>query len=362
MGTVRTLLAIAVVFSHCYGFMFVGGRLAVQMFYAISGFLISYILIEARAYATARSFYANRCLRLFPIYWLVAAVALAMNGLEYAVTGSNAWLGVLRDIDPLGRIALLVSNVTLFGQDWIMFTAVHDGAIGLSTNFRESEIEVWKGLLVPQAWTLGVELSFYLVAPLILHRRVLLIGLLLGSLVLRGVLIKLGFGGIDPWTYRFFPTELALFLIGALSHQLLAPRYARLPATRLDRASVVATAGIGVYIAVFAALPMRSLQTLLLLGGFVLVLPLLFRFQSRHRWDRWIGELSYPIYIAHLAVIFPLERLLPRFGIADQTLASALIVVATTIVVAHLLNRIVGARIERMRDRFRSRQPARAQD
>lgn len=358
MGTVRTLLAIAVVFSHCYGFMFVGGRLAVQMFYAISGFLISYILVEARAYATARSFYANRFLRLFPIYWLVAIIALVMNGLEFAITGSNAWVSVLREIDPLGRIALVISNLTLLGQDWIMFTAVHDGAIVLSTNFRESEIPVWKGLLVPQAWTLGVELSFYLIAPLVLHRRALVIGLLLASLALRGLLITLGFGGVDPWTYRFFPTELALFLIGALSHQVLAPRLSRLSASQIDKASIAATAFITVYVALFAMLPMRGLQTLLLIGSFVVLLPLLFRFQSTHRWDRRIGELSYPIYIVHLAVIFPLEHLLPPLGIAKQTLPSALIVVATTIAVADLLNRVVGARIEQMRDRVRRRQPA----
>ena len=45
MGTLRFLLAITVLLSHTYGHIFTGGRLAVQMFYIISGFLISYILI-----------------------------------------------------------------------------------------------------------------------------------------------------------------------------------------------------------------------------------------------------------------------------------------------------------------------------
>ena len=50
MGTIRLLLALAVVLSHSYGYLLVGGRLAVQMFYIISGYLISYILIEAKSY------------------------------------------------------------------------------------------------------------------------------------------------------------------------------------------------------------------------------------------------------------------------------------------------------------------------
>jgi hypothetical protein len=40
--------------------------------------------------------------------------------------------------------------------------------------------------------------------------------LLAASLALRGVLIATGIGLGDPWTYRFFPTELALFLLGSL--------------------------------------------------------------------------------------------------------------------------------------------------
>lgn len=38
MGVLRFILAISVVFAHTYGFLFVGGRLAVQLFYMISGF------------------------------------------------------------------------------------------------------------------------------------------------------------------------------------------------------------------------------------------------------------------------------------------------------------------------------------
>jgi peptidoglycan/LPS O-acetylase OafA/YrhL len=48
MGTLRTLLAISVVFAHSFGFVFVGGRNAVQLFYMISGFLISFVIVEKK--------------------------------------------------------------------------------------------------------------------------------------------------------------------------------------------------------------------------------------------------------------------------------------------------------------------------
>ena len=56
MGSLRTFLALTVVLSHSYGHIFVGGRLAVQLFYIISGFLISYILLEANSYKSLKGF------------------------------------------------------------------------------------------------------------------------------------------------------------------------------------------------------------------------------------------------------------------------------------------------------------------
>jgi peptidoglycan/LPS O-acetylase OafA/YrhL len=54
-------------------------------------------------------------------------------------------------------------------------------------------------VIVP-AWTLGVELSFYLKAPFVLARRRLLLLLLAGSVVLRLWLIGIGVGLSDPWS------------------------------------------------------------------------------------------------------------------------------------------------------------------
>ena len=147
----------------------------------------------------------------------------------------------------------------------------------------------------PQAWTLGVELSFYLIAPFLLVRKNLIVSILICSLILRVYLIQIGIGNKDPWTYRFFPTELALFLLGACSHQFLRPFYER-NNLNTDKFTTFITLGIFLYCAFFFLLPYKLLNTLLLITLFIAALPYLFKFQSRSSWDRKVGELSYPIY------------------------------------------------------------------
>ena len=86
MGMLRTLLALSVVLDHLGGGTtdwLVGGRLAVQLFYVISGFLISYVLTATDHYRGAPGrFYANRALRLYPVYLAVAALTLLADVAE----------------------------------------------------------------------------------------------------------------------------------------------------------------------------------------------------------------------------------------------------------------------------------------
>ena len=79
MGTLRTLFALAVVLAHpTGGFEFsVGARGAVQLFYVISGFLISYVLTEARSYRTGRRL---RC--VVPKDITVARIAASGNSIS----------------------------------------------------------------------------------------------------------------------------------------------------------------------------------------------------------------------------------------------------------------------------------------
>lgn len=354
MGLIRTLLALTVVFAHLPlngGDVFVGGQSAVQLFYMISGFLICHVLRTNAGYASALNFYASRALRIYPGYFAVALATLLLSPWLYPeltdfyrqASTSVAWLPAL-------------ANVTLLGQDLVMFTAVEQGQLVLSTDFRQSPIQVWHGLLVPQAWTLGVELSFYLIAPFALRSNRRILVLLAASLALRLWLHRVGLGSHDPWRYRFFPAELSLFLLGALSNRLLLPRFETMLTARARSAlALLLTLLMLALILAYGFLPDNLPgQRAALFLVMVVSLPALFVFQNRHRWDRRIGEWSYPLYIGHMLVVWSADRLL---GPPQQHLVAvySVAVAAAAIAFAVMLNHTIVEPVERLRQRFTRR-------
>ncbi|EAU54515.1 acyltransferase family protein [Mariprofundus ferrooxydans] len=356
MGLIRTLLALSVVLVHVPGYQaaLVGGQFAVQLFYMISGYLISYILVENKRYEKISDFYFSRYLRLYPVYFVVALLTL----LTYLMINSS-YFGLYASLPWQASTELILSNTFLFGQDYVMFSAIKNGALVFASNFQDSEVSLWAGLLVPQAWTLGLELSFYLIAPFILHSRKLLIGLLLLSLSLRAYLISIGIGLNDPWTYRFFPTELLFFILGALSHQFLSKLYSQwFEESRLKKAAMVSTLAFVAYLLIFPYIPnvagvgnIAKISMLFVL--FFFALPFFFTFQNMHKLDGKIGDLSYPIYISHVLVIFVLGSLFDRDIISRGF--PMLATVAACIVFAFMLDTVVSKKVELIRVRFKAK-------
>ncbi|MCX6311853.1 MAG: acyltransferase, partial [Bacteroidetes bacterium] len=75
MGSIRTLLALSVVVFHSYfifGERLIGGLVAVQAFYLISGFYMAMILNEKykAGKGSYKLFITNRFLRIYPAYWV----------------------------------------------------------------------------------------------------------------------------------------------------------------------------------------------------------------------------------------------------------------------------------------------------
>jgi peptidoglycan/LPS O-acetylase OafA/YrhL len=359
MGTLRTLLALSVMLAHLHWPLLVGGQVAVQLFYVISGFLISYVLLERRTYLRKRTFWLNRLLRLYPIYAVVAVASLVL------VVGarSRGWhlefLNVYGQAPPAAAGLLAVTNVTLLGQDWWWFLGVRDQHLALFADFRASEVALWKGLVVQQAWTLGLELTFYGLAPFVLGRTRLTVALLAGALGVRLWLFHIGLGTSDPWSYRFFPAEVALFLAGSLAHQHLYPLVCGWPERWLGPLATLATAMLLFAIVAYPWLPgPEPLWRLALLLVAVVAVPLTFAFQARHAWDRRVGELSYPLYICHMLVIKGVGAMAPGLGMLGRASFTAVCLVAS-LAVAWALARLVAAPVERFRERFKAH-PSRA--
>ena len=366
MGALRTLFAIAVVFGHSFGYVFVGGQNAVQLFYMISGFLISYVLVECKAYPSMKIFYINRFLRIYPIYLFIALLTLFLLLLTPAIDNDVGFTEVYQSAPFFANLLLIISNAIVFFQDWVMFAGVENGHLVFSSNFYASEIKLWHGLLVPQAWSLGVEFTFYLFAPYILFNKSRMLSLLGISVFLRIILVHTGLGANDPWTYRFFPTELAVFLLGACSHQFLLPLYRRIfSQEKLNVFTKNATWALIIVTIIFSFIPIsESIKSQIFFVLFFTLMPFAFIFSSRVQWDKLIGELSYPIYISHIFILHIIIYFYCDF-LAIQVLnyhenvsqlakfIISLITVILSILFSILLNRYIANPVDMIRKRFK---------
>jgi peptidoglycan/LPS O-acetylase OafA/YrhL len=205
---------------------------------------------------------------------------------------------------------LVLTNITIFGQDVVMFLGLdkHTGLLYFTSNFYQSDPQVFRFLLIPQAWSIGVELLFYLLAPIIVTRKTrYLFGIIGLSLFIRIGLIYLGYHN-DPWSYRFFPTELAFFVSGALSYRI----YNYLKRYKLGYSNFYFILMFLIsFTILFQYIPVNNyIKMGLYYISVVLCIPFAFIFNKDNKIDQKIGELSYPIYISHYLVIAVLSNML----------------------------------------------------
>jgi peptidoglycan/LPS O-acetylase OafA/YrhL len=304
MGTLRTLLALCVIAVHTGLGVGVGGRLAVQAFFIISGFLISYVLTTNPSYAQPKKFYKNRLLRLLPSFWLVSITTLILACIfPHLSPFSNFW--DIQTHAPAFAVTIInFSNIFLIGGELPTFLAVTGGQLHLSANFLISDLPLYQGLLVPPAWSLSLEIIFYALAPLLARKLWLQFLVFSGGQALRLLLIFVGIGQSDPWNYRLIFAELGTFVLGMFAQRYLGPlteKYIHFRRELVERFSLVA---ISIVVIGYGLIPVSgAVKTLLFLAVLLLSLPYLFTLQQRSRLDNIIGSLSYPTYIWHWLIV-----------------------------------------------------------
>jgi peptidoglycan/LPS O-acetylase OafA/YrhL len=320
MGTLRFIFAFTVLISHgqpLFGLYFVGPVVAVQSFFIISGFYMSLVLNEKYEGAGSyKVFITNRFLRIFPPYWAICFLMFLACVIFYFVFNEGLMLGLyidfLEQLRAIPFLYMVFSNLFIFGQDVLMFMKIDPaGGLAFSSDFMKSSQAdglppTFLFLLVPQAWSLSTELFFYLMAPFLVRRgAVFLLPVIFLSLAVRFYLHGQGFTN-DPWSYRFFPSELAFFLSGALSYKI----YRGLKKSGLNQyISAPVFISMLLLTLLFQFLPQTGLAGLIVKEWvyyvlLVLAIPVLFLLTNRNRVDNYLGELAYPVYISHLFVFF----------------------------------------------------------
>jgi peptidoglycan/LPS O-acetylase OafA/YrhL len=367
LGTLRILLAIAVAGGHSpYGYQFVEGATAVEGFFVISGFFITLVLCENPAYRDTLKFYLSRYLRLWPMYFVCAVATLLLSSWNEFSFGdqSISYVEAFRRLDWLGKFYVLFSNLTMFFQEWSLFLQAdwQTGVLSLTSDFNAGTTPiVYKLLWDAPAWSLSIELVFYLIAPFIVRSPMRVICLTAASLAVR-IFTARHFALQDPWGSRFMPSELCMFGFGSLAYHF--HRMVMWGPAAIRRSTMTVIGILGMSFLIVATMFHRDLSglwqsspalmlysPLFLLAVAAFVGPI-FALTRSSRLDRWLGDMSHPIYLSHVPV-FAAMTALGRLGSPISYVVGLLV----TVLISAALLRLVDAPVSRFRKSQLNAQP-----
>ena len=329
----RAIAVTAVVMYHLGISWIPGGFLGVDLFFVISGYVITRLILDSINQSSAldlRAFYAARLRRIYPGFlfmvictiifigvWAPEAIKRFLSDLPYALTGTINWLLVARHQDYFETVG--------------------------------------RPPLLQHTWSLAVELQFYLIWPIILLTvlkyfgkkniaRIALIIAMVSGTTLFFVSLQLDQSNAQQISHIYFGTDthsLGLFLGSALAvswiPQNLSADIEKRAQDVIDGIGVVGLLGL-ISTFLFIEESNASLYRIAFpLAGIFGCLVIISLVHPASRFApiistapfRWIGQRSYGIYIWHW-VIFQVTR--PSVDLSGQTwalyLARVLLVLA----------------------------------
>lgn len=323
-GTFRFLLALAVALGHARSMapeavghfisVWAVGTIGVLAFFVLSGFIISEAL---NTFYRDRPgpFIANRLLRLVPPYLAALIISLGLH-LLFITTPADAY-----------------SSRNLAHQLLLLF--ISWGPEPPSYYF------------VRYIWAVSVELWFYFIYAVLFFSLIEKRNSGLGALLLFVASILAAYAAKRSEVSWIYPIWMApYFLLGVALHWLAIKR--NMFAAAATGLSSVATAwhvydwygrtstGIGAAFVVLVLAAGVGLLALVQLGP------------SLRRIDSWLGDLSYPLYLNHFAVLALFKVILPSTGIILWLSAGA-----ASCAVAVLAHYLVEPQIHALRTRLR---------
>ena len=324
---IQALRAVAVIMVLLFHARFLpGGFIGVDIFYVISGYLITGLLvreIDATGRLNISAFYQRRIKRLLPTSFFVLVITALLSWLLLPEINRSE-LG--RD---LAAAAAYVSNYLFawWQNDYQNLNATPSPFI--------------------HYWSLAVEEQFYLIWPILIliltriSRRRLISGI--ATITLVSFLLSVYMVTTAPiWAFYSLPTRAWELGVGAL--------LIFLPKDIFKNRSVASIT------------PILSLATLLLasfrfnqrtsfpgLNALAPVLacalliatisqwPRVFNYLANSFLTQWLGKISYPLYLWH----WPLLILPSSYLARELTVMERMLCIALTVLLAHLTNRFI---------------------
>lgn len=273
----RAICACAVMLHHDHVLKWEhAGGFAVQVFFALSGWLIGGMLLKLGRDELPRFFF-NRAIRIWVPYYIAAAILLTLSMLREPITAK--WMEIV--------VYKLTFVYNLFGTPQL-------------AEFREAMPQ--KGTL-SHFWSVNAEEQFYLVAPLLLVLGAKYFG--------RTTVVWLALA-LVAWLTNTY----AAIVFGVLA-AVIVSRYGSVHLTRPGRI----TLGIVLLLSMMCFISGANYDSIAPFAGLAIVL-LLATPGHQHPMGQLFGGMSYPLYLNHWIGAFAFNFLMP--GMRDAPIRQAL--------------------------------------
>ena len=346
MGYLRFILAVTVLMNHAgkvFGLKYIyPWHMPVMMFFVISGFYMQLIASKYKERKVS-DFYISRILRIYPIYYFILLASLSAPFIfnlsinQFDLTKS--WVNYFNQLTLLAKSFLIFVNLAIVGQEWTLIFSIGDFGDKFIWDPMQG-VQLWTFLPVGQAWSLSIELLFYLLVPLLWKMGDKSLGGVLFSIMLLHLIVTYFFPEIySSGPHRFFPTALRFFILGMFSQRICA-YLCKKKISKIHLRKFL-------YIALFIHIASIPISYELSVWLSIFMLPILFIVFKESDLDKKFGELSYPLYMSHI-FIFSIIKSVP--SIKHQGTVTFII----TLAISYLLSRYLVTYFDRLRVRFGS--------
>ncbi len=308
----RAVCILFTIANHTSGNPGINGTIGVDIFFALSGYLITMLLIREHEETGSNCllcFYIRRFFRILPLYYLTILLYFPSVLISYYVTGDDKGLH-----DFMHAFPFLIS----FNSEWRTLDA---------------------GVLFGHAWTLGIEEKYYLLWPALFvfvgsGKRVLWLLPLMPFFFLLGDMSGRGYVGI---------------LAGSLGACLIEAK----PAIETKSGAGILRLPIHLWFALMClgygiatAFDNTSLNILISIPAVFFIADLIHKpsvYQSilSVRPLAWLGTLTYGIYLIHRLVGHVYEELFAHLKFAPGFLTYFCLAYGSSVIVAYVLQRAI---------------------
>ena len=326
------------------------GRLGVTLFFVLSGFLISYLLLTEKKISgtvSIRKFYSRRILRIWPLYYLLVIIAFLLvpsfaffTVPKYSeLMPQNFWYTLLLYVFLLPQVALSLFPPVPFAEP---------------------------------LWSIGVEEQFYLIWPILMKyvRRFLLLTILIiaGAFVLKQVAFLIAEGArarasLKYWNdlinYLYF-TRIECMAIGGIGAWLVFARREKILRAIYHPASQLLIYGVTAYLLITETFKPIYNYLVYAVCFCLIILNIATNKRSliklENRGFVFLGNISFSIYMFHELVIKTVMQALARWrGASFDDLISNVLLYAISIGFTLIVSTVVYYCFERGFLRLKSR-------